>query len=111
MRPSGTLQAPTTGSLEAMLRETERDEQIAAARRLPKDVVIQVPDAAPAYEPAIKTDAGDQAKTSEQQTAAKTVPVNTSAQTTVAALQTPSTTSVTEANRMTASIQTDAAMP
>jgi len=107
MRPSGTLQAPTTGSLEAMLRETERDEQIAAARRLPKDAVIQVPDAAPAYEPAIKTDAGDQAKVSEQQT----VPVNTSAQTTVAALQMPSTTSATEANRVMASMQTDVAMP
>src|SRR6185295_19179019 len=40
MRPSGTLQAPTTGSLEAMLRETERDEQIAAARLLPKNPVI-----------------------------------------------------------------------
>ncbi len=33
MRPSGTLQSPTTGSLEAMLREGEREEQqIAAAR-------------------------------------------------------------------------------
>src|ERR1043166_2395270 len=45
MRPSGTLQAPTTGSLEAMLRETERDEQIAAARRLPKEPGVQLPDA------------------------------------------------------------------
>jgi len=107
MRPSGTLQAPTTGSLEAMLRETERDEQIAAARRLPKDAVIQVPDAAPAYEPAIKTDAGDQAKVSEQQT----VSVNTSAQTSVAGLQTSSTTSATEPKRVMASMQTDAAMP
>src|SRR4029079_16720158 len=53
MRPSGTLQAPTTGSLEAMLRETEREEQIAAARRLPKDAVIQVPQTAPSYEPAL----------------------------------------------------------
>jgi len=53
MRPSGTLQSPTTGSLEAMLRETERDEQIAAARRLPKQVTIQLPDAAlVTYEPA-----------------------------------------------------------
>lgn len=32
MRPSGTLQSPTTGSLEAMLREADREEQIAAAR-------------------------------------------------------------------------------
>src|SRR5256714_15404286 len=46
MRPSGTLQAPTTGSLEAMLRETEREEQIAAARLLPKNPTIQVTDVA-----------------------------------------------------------------
>lgn len=53
MRQSGTLQAPTTGSLEAMLRETEREEQIAAARKLPKQVTIQLPDAATVtYEPA-----------------------------------------------------------
>src|SRR6185369_6936963 len=56
MRPSGTLQAPTTGSLEAMLRETEREEQIAAARRIPKEVKVQLPDAPLTYEPATKTD-------------------------------------------------------
>ena len=32
MRPSGTLQSPTTGSLEAMLRESDRDEQLAEWR-------------------------------------------------------------------------------
>jgi general secretion pathway protein D len=32
MRPSGTLQSPTTGSLEAMLRETDREEQLAEWR-------------------------------------------------------------------------------
>jgi len=53
MRPSGTLQSPTTGSLEAMLIETAREDQIAAARRIPKDVNIQLPDAPkPTYEPA-----------------------------------------------------------
>lgn len=31
MRPSGTLQSPTTGSLEAMLRDADRDDQLAAA--------------------------------------------------------------------------------
>lgn len=45
MRPSGTLQSPTTGSLEAMIREADRDEQIAAARMLPKNPVVQLPDA------------------------------------------------------------------
>jgi hypothetical protein len=54
MRQSGTLQAPTTGSLEAMLIETQRDEAIAAARRLPKNPVIEVKDPAPAYLPATK---------------------------------------------------------
>ena len=44
MRPSGTLQSPTTGSLEAMIREADRDEQIAAARMLPKNAVVQLPD-------------------------------------------------------------------
>ena len=45
MRPSGTLQSPTTGSLEAMLRENYREEQILAARRIPKEVNVQLPDA------------------------------------------------------------------
>jgi len=46
MRPSGTLQSPTTGSLAEMIRQADREDQIAAARSLPKDVVLQVPDAA-----------------------------------------------------------------
>ena len=45
MRPSGTLQSPTTGSLAELIREADREDQIAAARTLPKDVVLQVPDA------------------------------------------------------------------
>jgi general secretion pathway protein D len=32
MRPSGTLQSPTTGSLEAMMREADREEQLADLR-------------------------------------------------------------------------------
>src|SRR6185369_7671971 len=45
MRPSGTLQSPTTGLLADMMRETEREEQIAAARALPRNATIQLPDA------------------------------------------------------------------
>jgi general secretion pathway protein D len=45
MRPSGTLQSPTTGSLAEMMREADREEQIAAARVLPRDVSLQLPDA------------------------------------------------------------------
>jgi len=46
-RPSGTLQSPVSESLEAMLVVADREDQLAAARRLPKDVAIQMP-AAPA---------------------------------------------------------------
>ena len=45
MRPSGTLQSPTTGSLAEMIRQADREDQIAAARSLPKDVALQLPDA------------------------------------------------------------------
>lgn len=44
MRPSGTLQSPTTGSLEALIREADHDDQIAAARSVPNKVNIQLPD-------------------------------------------------------------------
>lgn len=80
MRPSGTLQAPTTGSLEAMLRETERDEQIAAARRIPKQVNIQLPDAPATYEPA-RTDGTEQANFAANKTeAAASAPAGNSTQ-------------------------------
>jgi general secretion pathway protein D len=45
MRPSGTLQSPTTGSLAEMIREADREDQIAAARVLPRNVSLQLPDA------------------------------------------------------------------
>jgi len=47
MRPSGTLQSPTTGSLEAMIIESDREDQIAAARRLPRNSVVQLRDVEP----------------------------------------------------------------
>jgi general secretion pathway protein D len=61
-RPSGTLQTPTTGSLEALLQDADREDQLAAAsaaaRRppaavAPTNVVVQLPDAEPpTYVPA-----------------------------------------------------------
>src|ERR1044072_6507478 len=45
MRPSGTLQSPTTGSLAEMIRDADREDQIAAARVLPRNVSLQLPDA------------------------------------------------------------------
>lgn len=44
MRPSGTLQSPTTGSLAEMIREADHEDQIAAARSLPRNVSMQLPD-------------------------------------------------------------------
>jgi general secretion pathway protein D len=42
MRPSGTLQSPTTGSLEAMLREADREDQLAEFRLQQKNTTAQV---------------------------------------------------------------------
>jgi hypothetical protein len=93
MRPSGTLTSPTTGSLEAMMRETEREEQYAAARRIPKDVTLQLPDQAVTYAP--KALAADQTSANgSQPSAAQVVAVSqpssaTPAQTQTAALTAP----------------------
>jgi len=46
MRPSGTLQSPTTGSLEAMLREADREDQLAEFRRQQKNATAKVNEAA-----------------------------------------------------------------
>ena len=43
-RETGSLAVPTSGSLEAMIVRDERDEQIAAARRLGNKKVVQLPD-------------------------------------------------------------------
>jgi general secretion pathway protein D len=42
MRPSGTLQSPTTGSLEAMLREADREDQLAEWRLQQKNNTAKV---------------------------------------------------------------------
>ncbi|MFN2492838.1 MAG: secretin N-terminal domain-containing protein [Pyrinomonadaceae bacterium] len=48
MRPSGTLQSPTTGSLEAMLREADREDQLAAIRAQKRNTTAKVSDVIPA---------------------------------------------------------------
>jgi general secretion pathway protein D len=42
MRPSGTLQSPTTGSLAEMIKESDREDAIAAARKLPRNAYVEV---------------------------------------------------------------------
>jgi general secretion pathway protein D len=66
MRPSGTLQSPTTGSLAEMVREADRDDQIAAARVIPRNAAIQLPDAAPVVVAPKPTDATLASNTSVQ---------------------------------------------
>jgi general secretion pathway protein D len=74
MRQSGTLQTPTTGSLEALLQDAEREDQLAAAsaaaRRppaavAPTNVTVHLPDAEqPTYVPAPRALADTSASTS-----------------------------------------------
>ncbi len=55
VHPSGTLQNPNSDTLEAMLQEITRDEQLASARLIPKVSDVQIADAAmPDYVPAPK---------------------------------------------------------
>lgn len=46
-RPTGSLAVPTSGSLEAMIIQDERDELLAAARRVPNTTNVQLPDQQP----------------------------------------------------------------
>ena len=52
-RQTGSLAVPTSGSLEALIIQEEREELLAAARRLPTVAQVQLPDRkvedAPAY--------------------------------------------------------------
>jgi general secretion pathway protein D len=43
-RPTGSLATPTSGSLEAMIVQEEREEQLAADRRLTNVATVQLPD-------------------------------------------------------------------
>src|SRR5690242_2614866 len=82
MRPSGTLQSPTTGSLAEMVREADREDQIAAARVIPRNVSVQLPDAP--VEPAAQSNASNQASNATAavaQVAPKQVPVTSSQKT------------------------------
>jgi general secretion pathway protein D len=65
LRPSGTLSSPTIGTLEAMIQETDREDQLAEARRIPKNVQVQLPDATEqaSYVPAPKAMMSNSAET------------------------------------------------
>jgi general secretion pathway protein D len=78
MRPSGTLQTPTTGSLEAMVQEANREDQIAAARKLPTNAVVELPASGEAsYVPAPRTMMGTPAAAGQQGNSAAAALQNT----------------------------------
>src|SRR6185503_291824 len=102
MRPSGTLQSPTTGSLAEMMRDAdredhiaavvrnaEREEQLVAARSLPTHANIQLPDAplevAKAIEPTLNAPRPIANNTAPTTTQATTPAATTTQSTTPAA--------------------------
>lgn len=54
---TGSLATPTSGQLEAMMIEEQREELLAAARRKPTNVVIDLPDQKPDAPQYVRTDA------------------------------------------------------
>ncbi len=58
-RDTGSMQTPTSGSLEAMIVQEERDEMLALARRTPTNVDVQLPDQGPTY---VRSDASSSVK-------------------------------------------------
>lgn len=119
MRPSGTLTSPTTGSIATLMEENQREDQIAAARRVPKDVVV-LADPPTTYEPASATAATAQSSGNVSKTA-DTAGAQTATQTSNTAP--PQTQNVTQSaaqtaaakqadtNREVAGPVADAAMP
>ncbi|HVF46143.1 MAG TPA: hypothetical protein VNA17_01105, partial [Pyrinomonadaceae bacterium] len=71
-RPTGSIGVPTNSSLEALLVDEERDEMLAAARRMPTAAVVQLPDQQPPTY--VKTDA---AAPASQNSAPASAPVRT----------------------------------
>jgi general secretion pathway protein D len=85
MRPSGTLQSPTTGSLEAMLRDTEREEQQIAAATAAKTAKLTAP--APLPEPTTYAPAPKPAEQAADTASNQTTQVTNVAQTKDAQIQ------------------------
>lgn len=57
-RPTGSIAVPTSGSLEAMIIQEERDEYLARVRRLPNNSNVQLADQPPEY---VRTNTADAA--------------------------------------------------
>ncbi len=99
-RPTGSLATPTTGSLEALIVEEERNEQLAAARRIPSVAKVQLPDQ-PVEVPAYTKSTATQ----NNSNAAETAAVTQSAETQPAATDQISTVAAPTANVLTANLK------
>jgi general secretion pathway protein D len=95
MRPSGTLQSPTTGSLEAMLREADHEDQLAELRKQKREATARA--AHPTVVEIVPISSGA--------TAANGNPSNTTAPVNTAAPQT------AEANQTTAEVKPQEELP
>jgi general secretion pathway protein D len=91
MRPSGTLQSPTTGSLEAMLREADQEDRLAAAQLQKANATAK------ASEPAASTSVPSVAK-NEQASPTQSAPNTTPTNNTSANLALPPSTTVAAAS-------------
>jgi general secretion pathway protein D len=72
-RPTGSVQVPTTSSLEAMIIQEEIEENLAAARRIPNVAQVQMPDQALEAPTYTKSNA-PQTVAAEQKSGINTVP-------------------------------------
>ncbi|PYT01913.1 MAG: hypothetical protein DMF63_03520 [Acidobacteria bacterium] len=75
-RPTGSLATPTSGSLEAMIIQEEREELLASARRIPNVAQIQLPDQKPTY---VRTGTNAPATAPAQADVAQSTPAGESA--------------------------------
>ncbi|MFL6229831.1 MAG: secretin N-terminal domain-containing protein [Pyrinomonadaceae bacterium] len=74
VRGSGTLQAPISDSLEAMVRAADREDSLAAARQLPTSTTVEVPTAAAAEAASKTNDASAAPSAQPAQTVAQSQP-------------------------------------
>src|SRR6185503_16171241 len=84
-----------TGSLAEMIREADREDQIAAARAIPRNASIQLPDAPLQVAKPVNTDAGNTAAVNT----APAAPAATTATTTVTPAATAENKTVTAENK------------
>ena len=72
-RPTGSIAVPTSGSLEAMIIQEERDEYLASMRRLTNTAQVQLPDR-PVDEPAYVRTGGSQAAATPKEQPVESTP-------------------------------------